>query len=183
MMFGRQLEGFVNQVREERGKKNVLFLCIGSDRSTGDSLGPLVGYKLERKGTGKLLGTLKKPVHAVNLEETVSRIGTEYQDSVVVAVDASIGRHEHVGYITVGLGALKPGLGVRKNLSAVGDIFITGIVGSGSSLDRCFAEYQTVRGKGDGGLHLRGNLRLLLIRRREQAGGRRLEEERNRAEG
>ena len=135
MMFGRQLEGFVNQVREERGKKNVLFLCIGSDRSTGDSLGPLVGYKLERKGTGKLLGTLKKPVHAVNLEETVSRIGTEYQDSVVVAVDASIGRHEHVGYITVGLGALKPGLGVRKNLSAVGDIFITGIVGSGSSLE------------------------------------------------
>ena len=47
--------------------------------------------------------------------------------------ESSIGRHEHVGYITVGMGSLKPGLGVRKNLGAVGDVFITGIVGSGGA--------------------------------------------------
>ena len=63
----------------------------------------------------------------------MKQIHTEYQDHVVVAIDASIGRHEHVGYITVGLGSLRPGLGVRKNLGAVGDIFITGIVGSGGA--------------------------------------------------
>ena len=103
LMFGRQLAGFIGQVREEQGKRDVLFLCIGSDRSTGDSLGPLVGYKLEKRGEqARLMGTLKQPVHAINLEEAVSRIGAEYRDSVVVAVDASIGRHEHVGYITLG---------------------------------------------------------------------------------
>lgn len=139
--FGGQLASFVEKVREEKEKTGVLFLCIGSDRSTGDSLGPLVGYKLENRPLAsgalhrqlQLFGTLRKPVHAINLEETMKQIRAEYRDHVVVAIDASIGRHEHVGYITVGLGSLKPGLGVRKNLGAVGDVFITGIVGSGGA--------------------------------------------------
>ncbi len=154
-IFGRQLAAFIDRVREEQEKQGVLFLCIDSDRSTGDSLGPLVGYKLQRfaetagtnegilnggdsmeetgYGERQLFGTLSRPVHAINLEETMHQIRTEYRDHVVVAIDASIGRHEHVGYITVGLGSLKPGLGVRKNLGSVGDVFITGIVGSGSA--------------------------------------------------
>lgn len=132
-VFGGQLAAFVDQVKEKQDKEKVLFLCIGSDRSTGDSLGPLVGYKLERMTANRpcLLGTLKAPVHAVNLEETMDRIHARYSDHVIVAIDASIGRHEHVGYITVGLGSLRPGLGVKKNLGAVGDVFITGIVGCG----------------------------------------------------
>lgn len=134
--FGGQLSSFVERVKEEHRKQGLLFLCIGSDRSTGDSLGPLVGYKLEQKPWMPqlpLFGTLKQPVHAVNLAETMQHIQAEYRDHVVVAIDASIGRHEHVGYITVGMGALKPGLGVQKNLGSVGDIFITGIVGSGGA--------------------------------------------------
>jgi len=133
--FGNQLGAFVGQVRRDQKKQEVLFLCIGSDRSTGDSLGPLVGYKLEQAAgrAGVLLGTLARPVHAVNLEETMEQIRFCYPRHVVVAVDASIGRREHIGYITMGLGSLKPGLGVRKDLGAVGDIFITGIVGSGGA--------------------------------------------------
>ena len=53
----------------------------------------------------------------------------------MVAIDASVGNREHVGYVTLGKGALKPGLGVSKNLSEVGDIFITGIVGGCTSFD------------------------------------------------
>ncbi len=136
--FGEQLTSFVERVKEEHRKQGVLFLCIGSDRSTGDSLGPLVGYKLQQASQQiqpamPLFGTLRQPVHAINLEETMHHIRTKYEDHVVVAIDASIGRYEHVGYITVGMGSLKPGLGVRKNLGAVGDVFITGIVGSGGA--------------------------------------------------
>ena len=139
--FGGQLTSCIKRVKEETRKSGILFLCIGSDRSTGDSLGPLVGYKLEKRalmhvengGPLPLFGTLQRPVHAMNLQETMERIDQEYEDHVVVAIDASIGRHEHVGYVTVGRGSLKPGLGVRKNLGAVGDVFITGIVGSGGA--------------------------------------------------
>ena len=40
-----------------------------------------------------------------------------------------------MGYVTLGKGALKPGLGVSKELRSVGDIFITGIVGSCGNYD------------------------------------------------
>ena len=116
----------------EKGKTGVVFLCIGTDRSTGDSLGPLIGHKLQEKERGRrvaVFGTLDRPVHAMNLERYLEFVYRNFPDRVVVAVDASVGSAEHVGYMTVGKGSLKPGLGVSKDLSEVGDIFITGIVG------------------------------------------------------
>ena len=123
---------------QENGKAaGVLFLCIGTDRSTGDSLGPLIGYKLKEKRLEylEILGTLERPVHAMNLETYQAILKLRYPDYVVVAVDASVGSMEHIGYVTLGKGALKPGLGVSKELRAVGDIFITGIVGSCGNYD------------------------------------------------
>ncbi len=140
--FGSQLARLVSEIREEKRKNRVLYLCIGSDRSTGDSLGPLIGHMLtctERRypfgryrelNSPDVLGTLRQPVHAVNLEEMIDLIEREYKDAVVVAIDASIGSREHVGCITLSKGAMKPGLGVSKDLTAVGHISITGIVGS-----------------------------------------------------
>ena len=123
---------------QENGKTaGVVFLCIGTDRSTGDSLGPLIGYKLKEKRLERveILGTLERPVHAMNLETYQAILKFQYPDHVVVAVDASVGNIEHIGYVTLGKGSLKPGLGVSKELKAVGDIFITGIVGSCGSFD------------------------------------------------
>lgn len=133
---GRFLNILLEEMKQQR-KTEVLFFCIGTDRSTGDSLGPLIGYKLTEYGikNARIIGTLDSPVHAMNLEHSMKRVQKLFADSVVVAVDASVGNVEHVGYVTLGRGPLKPGLGVRKNLDAVGDIFITGIVGSSSSGD------------------------------------------------
>lgn len=125
-------------MEQEKGKNaGVLFLCIGTDRSTGDSLGPLIGYKLKEKRLERLeiLGTLDRPVHAMNLENYQAILKLQYPRHVVVAVDASVGNMEHIGCVTLGKGALKPGLGVSKELKAVGDIFITGIVGSCGNYD------------------------------------------------
>lgn len=115
----------------------MIYLCIGSDRSTGDSLGPLVGHQLCRMAQAEtlVLGTLSKPVHAVNLKATMDFIRRCYGNCLVVAVDASVGSEDHVGGITLGLGSIRPGLGVCKKLQAVGDIYITGVVHSGSNLE------------------------------------------------
>ena len=122
---------------ERKGKTGVVILCIGTDRSTGDSLGPLIGYKLKEMNTVNftIFGTLDRPVHAMNLDEYVNILQRFYRNDLVVAVDASVGHKEHIGYVTLGKGALKPGLGVSKELRAVGDIFITGIVGSCGNYD------------------------------------------------
>ena len=108
----------------------TIVLCIGSDRSTGDSLGPLVGYKLEKYSIPNvhIYGTLNKPVHAANLSENLEEIKSSYRNPFVIAIEASLGTKEHIGYITLGNGPLRPGLGVNKSLPTVGDIHITGIV-------------------------------------------------------
>ncbi len=55
--------------------KPIVFLCVGTDRSTGDSLGPLVGSKLaELNKDLYLYGTLEEPVHAMNLNDTLTSI-------------------------------------------------------------------------------------------------------------
>ena len=133
---GRLLLLLMEELRAKR-KSEIVFLCIGTDRSTGDSLGPLIGYKLKEKGirNARIMGTLDHPVHAMNLETCMERLLTSFPNALVVAVDASVGNAEHVGYITLGKGPLKPGLGVSKELKEVGDLFITGIVGSCGSQD------------------------------------------------
>ncbi|MFT4107641.1 MAG: spore protease YyaC [Lacrimispora sp.] len=135
--FASRLYHMISMEQEIKQAAGVLFLCIGTDRSTGDSLGPLIGYKLQESAAGRLevLGTLERPVHAMNLETYQTILKLRYPNHVVVAVDASVGSMEHIGYVTLGRGALKPGLGVSKELRAVGDIFITGIVGSCGNYD------------------------------------------------
>lgn len=120
-----------------KGYGSIVFVCIGTDRSTGDSLGPLIGYKIGNLKYRNVFvhGTLDEPVHAKNLEEVVKNIYEQYDRPCVVAIDACLGKMEHVGYVTVGEGSIKPGSGVKKDLAPVGDMHITGIVNFGGFMD------------------------------------------------
>lgn len=76
----------MNEMRAS-GRRQVVFLCIGTDRSTGDSLGPLIGSRLEAEGIGDavVIGTLEHPVHAVNLDRTLEHIEEHYPDAIIIA--------------------------------------------------------------------------------------------------
>lgn len=116
----------------------LVLLCIGTDRSTGDALGPLVGSRLTegpQAGGYTVLGTLDNPVHASNLADTLQAVSQTFRNPFVVAVDASLGRVESVGLLTVGLGSLKPGAGVNKTLPAVGQVYVTGVVNVGGFME------------------------------------------------
>lgn len=120
----------------ERDKPKVL-LCIGTDRSTGDCLGPLVGSKIDstQQDFFTVYGTLEKPVHASNLKERLDEIHSVYKDPFVIAVDACLGRIENVGCVNLGDGSLQPGAGVNKDLPPVGQIHVTGIVNVGGFME------------------------------------------------
>lgn len=123
--------------KHSTAKKQLILLCIGTDRATGDSLGPLIGYKLSKMKYKNVLiyGTLENPVHAKNLKDTLLRIHQRHKNALIIAIDASLGKSSHIGYITLGEGSLKPGAGVDKELPPVGDIFITGIVNFSGIVD------------------------------------------------
>ncbi len=106
-----------------------VILCIGTDRATGDCLGPLVGTELKNYNSKyHVVGDLKSPVHALNLKETLNNIYSHFDNPFVIAIDASLGNVNHIGRITVSNCPIAPGKGVMKKLPPVGDISITGIV-------------------------------------------------------
>lgn len=111
----------------------LVFLCIGTDRVTGDCLGPYVGKELNRIKDKNFFvyGTPEQPVHALNLKQVYGHIKAAHPNALVIAIDASLGEKKHLGYVTIGNGALYPGAGVKKELPPVGDIHITGVVNTG----------------------------------------------------
>ncbi|MCC3359355.1 spore protease YyaC [Bacillus sp. REN16] len=108
----------------------IVIFCIGTDRSTGDCLGPLIGTKIAEKGLSHfhVYGTLDEPIHAVNLQEKIEEINQRYSNPFIIGIDACLGRLKSVGSITIGEGPIKPGAGVNKELPPIGDMHITGIV-------------------------------------------------------
>jgi putative sporulation protein YyaC len=111
-------------------ERELIILCIGTDRSTGDSLGPLVGSFLERKFSN-IYGTIENPVHATNIDEVMKGFKRRYNNPLIIAVDAGLGSSKNVGQIVIKEGSLNPGYGVGKKLKSVGDISIIGFVNIG----------------------------------------------------
>ncbi|GAB6159119.1 spore protease YyaC [Desulfotomaculum varum] len=120
-----------------RSDDEVVIVCIGTDRSTGDCLGPLVGSKLAAAEGHrfKVYGTLDEPVHASNLNKKLSEIMTKHPTALIIAVDACLGHLENVGCVNIGDGPLLPGAGVNKSLPAVGQLYVTGVVNVGGFLE------------------------------------------------
>lgn len=117
--------------------RELVVVCIGTDRSTGDALGPLVGSALKKHNSPlfNLYGTLEEPVHAMNLDETLLDINKHRSNPFIIGIDACLGQAASVGCIQAGHGPVRPGAGVKKDLPPIGDIHITGIVNVGGFME------------------------------------------------
>lgn len=129
-----RLSGFLMDVPQNRP---IVIVCIGTDRSTGDALGPLIGTSLQkyRSPHFHLYGTLEDPVHAMNLDDTLIEIDRKFTQPFIIGIDACLGQVSSVGCIQVGEGPVRPGAGVNKDLPPVGDIHVTGIVNVGGFME------------------------------------------------
>jgi len=123
-------------------KTQLTFCCIGTDRSTGDALGPLIGTWLREhpEFPYEVIGTLQQPLHALNLHQTIDALQARTLKPYVVAIDACLGRVEKIGHIVIEKGPLFPGKAVKKELPPVGDLSIKGIVNVGG-----FQEYSVLQ--------------------------------------
>ena len=107
--------------------REVVFACVGTDRSTGDAFGPLVGARLQESGFD-VIGTVENPMHGWNIDECLKALREAHPDRFVIGIDACLGTATHVGWINVENCPLRPGAGVNKQLSEVGDIHLAGVV-------------------------------------------------------
>lgn len=72
----------------------IVFLCIGTDRVTGDCLGPYIGAQLSSHTFPMIhvYGTLSDPVHALNLTDTLQEIQNRHPGCLIIAIDSSLGQ-------------------------------------------------------------------------------------------
>lgn len=108
-----------------------VLLCVGSDLSVGDSLGPLVGTNLKEKLRGLncyIYGTLSKPVTAHEVKYVNEFLHHTHPESPIIAIDAAVGSSGDIGLIKIARHGVKPGSGANKKLARVGDVSIIGII-------------------------------------------------------
>ena len=117
-------------VQAIKENKEIIILCVGTDRSTGDSLGPIVGDKLKFlvRNNVFIYGNLENPVHAKNISEVKDLILNTHSNPYVIAIDASLGDLQDVGKVIIESKPLNPGLALNKKLPSVDNLSITGVV-------------------------------------------------------
>lgn len=106
-------------------------VCVGSDLSVGDSLGPVTGTKLVEKLRGLnvyVYGTLARPITAHEVKYMGQFVKNTHPGSPVIAIDAAVGVAGDIGLVKVTNRPLTPGSGANKKLNKIGDVSVLGIV-------------------------------------------------------
>lgn len=111
-------------------KRRVVFVCIGTPKIVGDSLGPLVGDELRRRNVDAYVyGTRRRPITALNLHGYRKMLAAYHKRDLIIAIDATMGNLEDVGKLKISENGLRPAGAFRKNSGKLGDIGIMAIVG------------------------------------------------------
>ena len=117
----------------KRNDNNLVFLCVGTDKMTGDCFGPIVGTKLiqylkEYNITNiDVYGTLQNPINHENLDSKIGEILS--RNSYIIVIDAALSKKENIGNIYVTMEKTILGNVLNKNKFKIGDISIKAVVG------------------------------------------------------
>lgn len=102
----------------------LTFLCVGTDRVIGDSLGPIVGSNIERFINNKkidnveVIGNLEKNFNNTNIEKY-----SENLENITIVIDSAISNSYDIGDIVVEEGniklrdALSDGKNINSNIN------------------------------------------------------------------
>ena len=116
------------------GMRNLVFLCIGTPKIVGDSLGPRVGDLLRSSGVGAYVyGTMARPITSLNIEQYARMVRRYHAGDVVVVIDATLGKSKDIGRIKLSEQGIKPGGAFHPERTRVGDIGLMAIVGEADS--------------------------------------------------
>ena len=114
--------------------KNLVFLCIGTTKIIGDSIGPKVGDKLKEEDVDAYVyGNTLRQVTAINVDDYVNMIRARHSGDLVVVIDSALGKLSDIGSIKVTKNGIKPGGAFNKGKERIGDVGILAVVGDADS--------------------------------------------------
>ena len=139
--FIRDFSNTICNLTENKIYSHVIFLCVGTDRITGDSFGPIVGHKLKRLYEDvrniEVIGNLNNTVCDTNIDCVMQNIRENFQNPFIIAIDSALSTRENVGRIIVEDRGIYLGQGLGKNKMRIGDMSIKGVVARNSGNARC----------------------------------------------
>jgi len=110
--------------------KNLVFLCIGTTKIIGDSVGPRGGDKLRANDAqAYVYGNTLRQVTAINVEDYAKMISQRHANDVVIVIDSALGKIGDVGTVKITRNGIKPGGAFDKGKDRIGDIGILAVVG------------------------------------------------------
>ena len=78
---------------------------------TGSFLTQLLSFPFQ------IVGTLDKPLHALNLEEITDKLNSAPQKPYIIAIDACLGNANNIGQIIIHPGPLIPRKSCKKRIA------------------------------------------------------------------
>lgn len=118
------------------GDRPLIIVCIGTDRSTGDSFGPFTGSLLRSLTPYPYIyGTLTHPIHCQNYLDETAPLYHRHTNPYIIAIDASLGAASHIGHIRIRSGGIRPAAAFDRALPPIGDLAVTGVVGKSGTHD------------------------------------------------
>lgn len=117
----------INENLEDALFKSVVVVCFGTPMIAGDSFAPLVAESLiqDLDVPCFVYGTPVAPINGKNMERWLDFITVVHKDSIVLAIDASLG--ERVGSIVVRKDGVCPAA-VKGRKKRFGDVGVLGVV-------------------------------------------------------
>lgn len=115
-------------------KKEILFVCIGTNEVIWDSVGPRVGsYLKKRIGETKVLGDINNNICSKrDLIYHYSKIKNKF----IIAIDTAIANKELEGEIFINDSPIIMGLGIEKNKGSIGNISIKAGISNLKMIDK-----------------------------------------------
>lgn len=118
--------------KELYNKNNKVFLCIGTNKCIGDSLGPRIGEVLNEKlykNNIYVIGNLRENINYSNISDTLNKIYNNIDNPYLILIDSALSNKEYVGNIVINKKGMIIGESLKKEKRKIGDIAIKGIVG------------------------------------------------------
>lgn len=127
------MENFIYKLlrKELSNKYTKVFLCVGTNKCIGDSLGPCVGEILSNKIKSdyiQIIGDLKNNVNSCNFNSVINHINNTIKNPYFIIIDSALSRKDIIGEIIINKKSMVVGEALNKQHKCIGNISIKGIV-------------------------------------------------------
>ncbi len=134
---------FTNKLGKSLEKLNntfshIIFLCIGTEKIIGDSVGPIIGSNIKNLENEyiKVYGICGKNLDFSNAKNIIEKVYKKYSNPFIITIDAALSKEKRTGEIYIGEGFMKIGTALEKSITFYSNINIKCVVGKYNSLNQ-----------------------------------------------